>query len=93
VIRAAPVLGLVASPVRHWERLAALADPPQQVREADQVLGNPVDHLAVPLNPPPAGQQPSRQNHPPLRTIASRLTSNQVRQSLHSGAPLPVSII
>jgi hypothetical protein len=40
VVRPASVLRSVPLPVRLRERLAALADAPQQVREVDQVLGN-----------------------------------------------------
>jgi hypothetical protein len=43
--------------VRHRERLVALADAAQQVREVDQVLGNQENDLPLTLHPAAAGQQ------------------------------------
>ena len=65
-VGAATVLCFIASAMRQREDLFALSDRAEQVGEVDEVLGNHVDDLTLPLHPASTPDHIRRENEPAL---------------------------
>ena len=74
----ATVLGFIASAVRKRKDFFALSDRAEQAREVDEVLGNHVNDLTLPLHPAAATKHICRENEPAL-PFEQRRPNDQVR--------------